>query len=78
MDRSKSPANGEQQGAAWSGHFQSKCLHPLLAFNLFGDLERCDRRRGNIHSAEGWLTHLTRGNCACSLTVIRSKAMRQP
>src|SRR4051794_31829624 len=25
-----------------------------LAFNQFGDLERCALRRGNVHSAEGW------------------------
>ncbi|MEO1093092.1 MAG: transposase, partial [Pseudomonadota bacterium] len=32
MDSSESPVHGEQEGAAWNGHFQSKCLHPLFVF----------------------------------------------
>jgi hypothetical protein len=54
MDSSESPVHGEQEGAAWNGHFQSKCLHPLFVFNQFGDLERCVLRPGNVHSADGW------------------------
>jgi hypothetical protein len=54
MDSSESPVHGEQEGAAWNGHFQSKCLHPLFVFNQFGDLERCALRPGNVHSADGW------------------------
>ncbi|MEO1088993.1 MAG: IS1380 family transposase [Pseudomonadota bacterium] len=54
MDSSESPVHGEQEGAAWNGHFQSKCLHPLFVFNQFGDLERCELRPGNVHSADGW------------------------
>ena len=54
MDSSESPVHGDQEGAAWNGHFQSKCLHPLFVFNQFGDLERCALRPGNVHSAEGW------------------------
>ena len=46
--------HGDQEGAAWNGHFQSKCLHPLFVFNQFGDLERCTLRPGNVHSADGW------------------------
>ena len=54
MDSSESPVHGEQEGAAWNGHFQSKCLHPLFVFNQFGDLERCALRPGNVHSAHDW------------------------
>jgi hypothetical protein len=54
MDSSESPVHGEQEGAAWNGHFRSTCLHPLFVFNQFGDLERCALRPGNVHSADGW------------------------
>jgi len=54
MDSSESPVHGDQEGGAWNGHFQSKCLHPLFVFNQFGDLERCALRPGNVHSADGW------------------------
>jgi hypothetical protein len=46
--------HGDQEGAVWNGHFQSKCLHPLFVFNQYGDLERCALRPGNVHSAHGW------------------------
>jgi hypothetical protein len=29
-------------------------LSPLFVFNQFGDVERCDLRPGNVHSAAGW------------------------
>jgi len=54
MDSSESPVHGDQEGSAWNGHFQSKCLHPLFVFNQFGDLERCALHPGNVHSADGW------------------------
>jgi len=54
MDSSESPVHGDQEGSAWNGHFQKKCLHPLFLFNQFGDLERCALRPGNVHSADGW------------------------
>ena len=54
MDSSESPVHGDQEGSAWNGHFQLKCLHPLFVFNQFGDLERCALRPGNVHSAHGW------------------------
>ncbi len=54
MDSSESPVHGDQEGAAWNGHFQSKCLHPLFVFNQYGDLERCALRPGNVHSADNW------------------------
>jgi hypothetical protein len=54
MDSSEGPVHGDQEGLAWNGHFQKKCLHPLFVFNQFGDLERCALRPGNVHSADGW------------------------
>jgi hypothetical protein len=54
MDSSESPVHGQQEGAAWNGHFRSTCLHPLFVFNQFGDLERCALRPGKVHSADGW------------------------
>ena len=54
MDSSESPVHGDQEGAVWNGHCQSKCLHPLFVFNQYGDLERCALRPGNVHSADGW------------------------
>jgi hypothetical protein len=54
MDSSVSPTYGEQEGAAYNGHFGCTCYHPLFVFNQFGDLERCGLRPGNVHSADGW------------------------
>ena len=67
MDSSESPVHGEQEGSAWNGHFQSKCLHPLFVFNQFGDLERCALRPGNVHSADGWedVHHTRTGDRNC-------------
>ena len=54
MDSSVSPTHGEQEGAAYKGHFGCTCYHPLFVFNQFGDLERCSLRSGNVHSPDGW------------------------
>ena len=54
MDSSVSPTYGDQEGAAYNGHFACTCYHPLFVFNQFGDLERCALRPGNVHSADGW------------------------
>jgi hypothetical protein len=54
MDSSVSPTHGDQEGSAWNGHFDCTCYHPLFLFNQFGDLERCELRPGNVHSADGW------------------------
>ena len=54
MDSSVSPTHGDQEGAAWSGHFDCTCYHPNFLFNQFGMLERCALRNGNVHSADGW------------------------
>jgi len=55
MDSSESPVYGEQEGAAYNGHFQSVCYHPLFLFNHFGDCEGALLRSGNVHSADRWL-----------------------
>ena len=54
MDSSVSPTHGDQEGAAWNGHFECTCYHPNFLFNQFGMLERCALRNGNVHSADGW------------------------
>ena len=54
MDSSVSPTHGDQEGAAWNGHFDCACYHPLFLFNQFGMLERSALRHGNVHSADGW------------------------
>lgn len=54
MDSSVSPTHGDQEGAAWNGHFDCNCYHPNFLFNQFGMLERCALRHGNVHSADGW------------------------
>jgi hypothetical protein len=54
MDSSESPVHGEQEGAAYNGHFQSVCYHPLFLFNQFGDCEGAMLRPGNVHSADRW------------------------
>lgn len=54
MDSSVSPTHGAQEGAAWNGHFDCSCYHPLFVFNQFGHLERCKLRPGNVHSADDW------------------------
>jgi len=50
----ESPPYGEQEGAAYNGHFECTCYHPLFVFNQLGDVERCALRPGNVHSADGW------------------------
>ena len=54
MDSSVSPTHGEQENSVWNGHYDCTCYHPLFVFNLFGDLERCALRPGNVHSADRW------------------------
>jgi hypothetical protein len=54
MDSSVSPTHGDQEGAAYNGHFGCTCYHPLFLFNQFGDLERSSLRPGNVYSADGW------------------------
>src|ERR687896_2337100 len=54
LDSSESPVHGEQEGAAYNGHFQSMCYHPLFLFNQFGDCEGALLRPGNVHSADRW------------------------
>ena len=53
MDSSESPVHGQQEGAAYNGHFECVCYHPLFLFNQFGDCEGATLRPGNVHSADG-------------------------
>ena len=54
MDSSVSETYGQQQGAAYNGHFGCTCYHPLFVFNQFGDLRWVMLRRGNQHCAKFW------------------------
>jgi hypothetical protein len=54
IDSSESPVHGQQEAAAYNGHFECVCYHPLFCFNQYGDCERAVLRPGNVHSAEGW------------------------
>ncbi len=54
IDSSESPVHGQQEEAAYNGHFECVCYHPLFCFNQFGDCEGAVLRPGNAHSAEGW------------------------
>src|ERR671919_2314891 len=54
LDSSESPVHGQQEGAAYNGHFECVCYHPLFCFNQFGDCEGAVLRPGNVHSAAGW------------------------
>ena len=37
MDSSGSPTHGDQEGAAYNGHFGRTCHHPLFCFNQLGN-----------------------------------------
>src|SRR5450830_930769 len=54
MDSSEFPVHGSQEGSAHNGHFGSRCYHPLLVFNQFGDCEGAVLRPGNVHSSDNW------------------------
>ena len=54
MDSSESPVHGQQEGAAYNGHFECVCYHPLFLFNQFGDCEAAKLRPGNVPSADDW------------------------
>ncbi len=54
IDSSESPVHGNQEEAAYNGHFEGMCYHPLFCFNQFGDCEGAVLRPGNVHSADGW------------------------
>lgn len=60
MDSSVSPTHGDQEGAAWDGHFDCTCYHPNFLLNQFEMQERCALWNGNLHSADGWREVLDR------------------
>jgi hypothetical protein len=45
-------AHGEQDGAAYNGHYRMVCFHPLIAFTDTGDLLGIMMRPGNVHTAK--------------------------
>ena len=52
IDSSESPIHGAQEQAAYNGHFESVCYHPLFVFNQDGDCLAAKLRPGNVHSAD--------------------------
>jgi len=54
MDSTESPVDGQQEGSAYNGHFESVCYHPLLLFNQHSDCLAAKLRPGNVSSAEDW------------------------
>lgn len=78
MDSSVSETYGDQEGAAYNGHFECMCYHPLFLFNQFGDLEWAMLRRGNHHSAKFWrrvvLPVIERYRCLATPTFFRGDA----
>ena len=49
---SESPVHGQQEGAAYNGHFPS--VSPSLSVHQFGDCEAAKLRSGNVPSADDW------------------------
>ena len=64
IDSSESQVYGKQEEAAYNGHFECMCYHPLFCFNQFGDCEGAVLRPGNVHSADGWKGRLARNRTA--------------
>ena len=62
LDSSESPVHGHQEGAAYNGHFESVCYHPLFLFNQFGDCE--EQRYDPATSMKKGLRPLFRGDAA--------------
>ena len=52
MDSSESPVHGQQEGAAYNGHFECVCYHPLFLFNQFGDCEGATLRVDQVWAAD--------------------------
>jgi len=55
VDSTEDPVHGKQEGAAFNGHFEQVCYHPLFCFTGNGDLLGARLRPGNVHSADGAL-----------------------
>ena len=54
MDSSERPVQGQQEGSADNGHFESVCYHPLFLFTEHGDCVAAKLRPGNVSSADDW------------------------
>ena len=85
MDSSESPVHGQQEGAAYNGHFECVCYHPLFLFNQFGDCEAAKLRSGNVPSADDWQEVLdpvverylnSSGDCCCFVLTPPSPSRR--
>ena len=78
MDSSESPVHGQQEGSAYSGHFESVCYHPLFLFNGHGDYLAAKLRSGNVHSADDWdellLPEIERQQAAGTRVAFRAEA----
>ena len=48
LDMDSSERHGQQEAAAYNGHFECVCYHPLFLFNQFGDCEAAKLRSGNV------------------------------
>jgi hypothetical protein len=53
LDSTEDPAQGNQEGVAYNGHFAKNCFHPLFGFTSEGDCLGAKLRPGNVHSADG-------------------------
>ena len=78
IDSSESPVHGAQEQAAYNGHFESVCYHPLFVFNQTGDCLAATLRPGNVHSADGWeqvlLPIIERSQARQQTVVVRADA----
>jgi hypothetical protein len=55
VDSTKDSVHGKQEGAAFNGHFEEVCYHPLFCLTSNGGLWGAKLRPGNAHSADGIL-----------------------
>ncbi len=60
MDSSESPVHGQQEGAAYNGHFECVCYHTLFLFNQFGDCEGAALRPATSIAPRGGRNSLSR------------------
>jgi len=54
MDSSVGGTYGQQESAAYNGHFGCERYRPLFIFNQNGDVERALLHNGNVASADNW------------------------
>jgi hypothetical protein len=59
VDSFADQVHGAQRGAAYNGHYQKECYHPLIAFTDTGDIMGIQIRPGNVPSARDVRSFLT-------------------